>query len=422
MNYFNKIILFLWLVVLNPISSQPLNESIFTDIYVSPQDEFTSQFYFMYKIPVNNLIFSKANNEFKSEIQITVELRDSVSNFIKRIITNKIITSDEFSFTVDPNGYTEGLITFSAENRSYNINCIIEELISTRTIYTKERFVKRRETVNSNYLMPIILENKKYPCDKTLTGVLPNFGGFIPFDSRSYDFLISARDTSVNKIFVKVISKFDTVFNGSLTRDDISSVNFLECENRIITTKDINLRANANFYLPDISQKLNQGPIEIIVGEDENFKDKETFRPIVKWINKPISLKDSEAAIRQLKFLISEDSIRSILKKSNDYDSLLNSFWKIKDPTPKTEFNELMAEYYERIDYSTNNFSTISGIPGIQTDRGSIYVRYGKPTSIERSTNGEGKVSESWFYSKLNKYFYFVDERGTGEFTLKERL
>jgi GWxTD domain-containing protein len=81
-----------------------------------------------------------------------------------------------------------------------------------------------------------------------------------------------------------------------------------------------------------------------------------------------------------------------------------------------------MSEYYERIDYAINNFSTITGILGIQTDRGSTYVRFGKPTSIERSTNGEGKVSESWFYSKLNKYFYFVDERGTGEFTLKDKL
>jgi len=100
------------------------------------------------------------------------------------------------------------------------------------------------------------------------------------------------------------------------------------------------------------------------------------------------------------------------------YKGLVN-YWKKLDPTPETEYNELMTEFYTRVDYTLKNFSTISGIKGIQSDRGKVFIKYGKPDKTERSSNLQGKVVETWIYDKLHRKFVFVDEDGTGEFSLE---
>ena len=49
-----------------------------------------------------------------------------------------------------------------------------------------------------------------------------------------------------------------------------------------------------------------------------------------------------------------------------------NEFWRILDPTKDTKFNEAMAEYYTRVDYSFFNFRSLDQNDGTFTDRGKI--------------------------------------------------
>jgi GWxTD domain-containing protein len=104
--------------------------------------------------------------------------------------------------------------------------------------------------------------------------------------------------------------------------------------------------------------------------------------------------------------------------KEKDYPKELNKFWKKYDPTPSTQFNELMSEYHKRVDYAELNYTSLSGKKGFDTDRGKVYIQFGKPKNIERSSNGEGKVVETWYYDKERK-FVFVDKLGTGDFPLQ---
>jgi len=237
-----------------------------------------------------------------------------------------------------------------------------------------------------------------------------------------YDILIPCTDTTLEKLFIKVISGMDTVFNGPIERTELERINFAECNDRIIISYDSISTLTSNFYLTQLTKKLKEGQIEIIVSNSESFLNRKSYRPIVKWINKPRALAGSESAIKLLRFIIKNDSIKQILKSGDNYDILLHRFWKNIDPSPATEYNELMAEYYERIDYSMKNFSTITGLSGLETNRAKIYILYGTPSLIERGTNGDGKISETWTYAKLHKIFIFVDEKGTGEFILKNTL
>ena len=74
------------------------------------------------------------------------------------------------------------------------------------------------------------------------------------------------------------------------------------------------------------------------------------------------------------------------LKTDEERESFIESFWLRRDPTPDTIDNEYKEDHYERIAYANEHFA--SGIPGWKTDRGRIYIMYGKPDEIESHPSG----------------------------------
>lgn len=123
------------------------------------------------------------------------------------------------------------------------------------------------------------------------------------------------------------------------------------------------------------------------------------------------------------------------LKTDEERENFIAWFWDKRDPNPDTEENEYREEYYERIAYANEHFT--SGIPGWKTDRGRIYIRWGKPDSVEARPSGgsydrpsyEGGGSttvypfETWFYRHLDGVgdgieVEFVDPSGTGEYRI----
>ena len=50
--------------------------------------------------------------------------------------------------------------------------------------------------------------------------------------------------------------------------------------------------------------------------------------------------------------------------------------WHSRDPDPDTEENEFKQEFFERMAYANEHFS--SGKPGRLTDRGRIYIKFGR--------------------------------------------
>ena len=67
-------------------------------------------------------------------------------------------------------------------------------------------------------------------------------------------------------------------------------------------------------------------------------------------------------------------------------DNFIEAFWQRRDPTPDTEENEFKEEHYQRIAYANEHFA--AGVPGWKTDRGRIYIVFGKPDEIESHPSG----------------------------------
>lgn len=123
------------------------------------------------------------------------------------------------------------------------------------------------------------------------------------------------------------------------------------------------------------------------------------------------------------------------LKTDEERENFIAQFWARRDPNPDTEENEYREEFYERIAYANEHYA--SGIPGWKTDRGRIYITWGKPDSVESHPSGgsydrpsyEGGGStttypfEIWFYRHLEGVgsgieIEFVDPTGTGEYRI----
>jgi GWxTD domain-containing protein len=140
---------------------------------------------------------------------------------------------------------------------------------------------------------------------------------------------------------------------------------------------------------------------------------------------------------KDVAYIITDEERKAFKKLETDdeREHFIEEFWRRRDPDPDTDENEYREEYYERIAYANEHFA--SGIPGWKTDRGRIYIMYGKPDELEthpsggtynrESYEGGGSTStypfERWFYRYIagvgsGVEIEFVDPTGSGEYRI----
>jgi len=87
-------------------------------------------------------------------------------------------------------------------------------------------------------------------------------------------------------------------------------------------------------------------------------------------------------------YIITDEERAAFKQLSNDEerDNFIEAFWQRRDPTPDTEENEYKEEHYQRIAYANEHFA--AGVPGWRTDRGRIYIVFGKPDEIDSHPSG----------------------------------
>jgi len=177
-------------------------------------------------------------------------------------------------------------------------------------------------------------------------------------------------------------------------------------------------------------------PAALAQNKDEKKKQKEQKEPTAKqkeelksvykkWLNEDVS------------YIITDEERKAFkaLKTDEERDQFIEQFWLRRDPDPDTPENEYKDQYYERIQYANEHYA--SGIPGWKTDRGRIYVTFGKPDEVESHPSGgtydrpsyEGGGStttypfETWWYRYIEGIgsdieIEFVDPSGSGEYRI----
>ena len=136
-------------------------------------------------------------------------------------------------------------------------------------------------------------------------------------------------------------------------------------------------------------------------------------------------------------WIISDQEVQAFkaLKNDEEREAFIEQFWLRRNPNPESPDNEFREQHYARIAYANEHFA--AGKPGWRTDRGHIYIAYGKPDSIDSHPSGgtyerpveEGGGSTSTFPFEVWHYRYlegigdnidleFVDSCQCGDYHL----
>ncbi len=75
------------------------------------------------------------------------------------------------------------------------------------------------------------------------------------------------------------------------------------------------------------------------------------------------------------------------LQTDRERDLFIEAFWKQRNPNPLAEKNEFKDEHYRRLEYANRNLGRGASVPGWKTDRGRIYIKLGRPISVQTYEN-----------------------------------
>jgi len=181
-------------------------------------------------------------------------------------------------------------------------------------------------------------------------------------------------------------------------------------------------------------QQQDQGaPPPVPQNQKLTKEQKQKMRKTLKELDTPYKTWLNEDVV----YIIAPEERSAFLQlaTNEEREQFIEQFWLRRSSNPDLPENDFKEEHYRRIAYANEHFA--SGIPGWKTDRGRIYIIWGKPDEIESHPTGgtydrpmeEGGGStttypwETWRYRYLegiqeNVILEFVDPSSTGEYHL----
>lgn len=209
-------------------------------------------------------------------------------------------------------------------------------------------------------------------------------------EAESFLLRVARNDTTFEKSFIE-ISKLN-IYNNAPSNVLKS---WKKSDDKILPSKDSHLCKAILSYLNNehtISAKEFETALSLMLAEE-----KEDF------------------AVNSAKLLLKPKYVNGfLLKNDKDISTQLKHFWKINDPLLMSAENERLLEHYFRVVYSNLFFGNSHlDIEGWRTDRGEVFIRYGKPNEVIRYSQeiddpvSSKPITEVWYYPEMT--FAFVD-------------
>jgi len=387
-----------------------------SEIHYFPTNGSFNVFY-IYKISYSQLFFEKISEQFKAGISVNIEIKDSAGHVIDRGFDKQNVTAKDFDQSNSEELFINGLIKFNLPKGKYSFIPFISDLTSKRERKLLPITVEISDSIL--ILKSIVINPAKSLCsdDYEFYQIINNTSA-VPFNQPYNSLLIPVTRNNIKSLRYSISSAESTIVKDQIIDEAVFLNNIISiCDKNAALYKSTDQDSIKYFVIKNFTAGLPEAPIKIEITIDSLNSYKQKFDIDVIWIHKPKSLLDPEQAIRFLEIIEPKEVIAELLSKK-DYTKALNQYWKKKDPTPATTYNELMNEFYSRIDYCDLKFKPIGNNSGAKTDRGRIYIKYGAPDTIERDSNIDDKVVETWFYKQLKRSFIFIDNDGNGKFQL----
>ena len=360
------------------------------------------------EVPYDELQFLKQDDKYLAEYEVSVVIYDENENQIDGKIWQEEVSVDEYKLTNSLKFFSLSHTSFHLKPETINISIGLTDVETKNTGYQKTEISLSDFTKNKISISDITFTDDIEIDSLGLKSIHPQISSFI-----------RAAGTQLYCYF-ELYSQLEEEHNFEINYS-LKDMKDVKLEEQKYFRKKDGPRTMEYFSID--KNTLTHGiftlEVEIKYGK---YKDsiKEDFT--IRWVGAPTSVADLNLAIEQLKYIAKKEEYDELINAADDEKiNKFKEFWHDHDPTVGTEKNELMNEYYRRIEYTNKNFSGFR--EGWMSDMGMIYIIFGTPGDIERHPfDRDSKPWEVWYYYTLNRQFIFVDATGFGDFRLSNPI
>ena len=359
------------------------------------------------RILYDDLTFIKtdSNDTYHAAVELVIAVYDDNGISIASKTSKKEVNEKDYAMT---NSREETVMVaeyFDLEKGEYELKMQMNDAISNKATNRKMKFeiedYQKEELAMSDLLF----------LDKIYSDSIGNITEALPS--------IGANFTKKMEHFYIQFDLYNAQVPASVTIKYILENDKQEQEWDTTLVKEINKQVSNHIF--EFSKRvLKRNRYNCVVevkSEEGKVKNNRWFS--FYWIDMPETSDDITTAIDQMRYILRGDTLDKYLEASFDEQQLFfERYWASRDPNPNTKVNELMREYFGRVNYANREYSTFS-LEGWLSDRGRILIKFGSPDDIDRHPFELDSVPyEVWRYYSLRKIFVFTDRSGFGDYRL----
>lgn len=356
------------------------------------------------EVPYNVIHFTNQGDLFTGSYEITVDIRDTLENILSEKTWDEKIEAKKYEETSSPKTSNLSQKSFLQLPGRYIISVQLTDHETKKVSSIKRNLIVRdfsQSTLSLSDLMlvnRITIENGKKIVSPNISGNVGALedGFFVLFET----YQSAPVDSALT--FVRIYNARHTIVQQD------SFYQQLGAEKRASFRKVNTTKLIAGEYAVGVEMYPHAGEVAF---STRSFS--------IHWKGLPSAIGDLDLAINQMQYIADKDKLDEIRDAEKDKKKeLFENFWKKKDPTPNTDRNELMEEYYARVAYANKNFGHY--MEGWRTDMGMVYIIFGPPSNVERHPfDLDSKPYEIWLYDEQNRQFVFIDASGFGDYRLQ---
>ncbi|MFH0990514.1 MAG: GWxTD domain-containing protein [bacterium] len=359
------------------------------------------------QIPNSEMRFIKDGDSFVARYDVTVnfQIQDQTMLSVNWLRERRV---EDFALTASSRHSDLSVKSIDIPPGKYDILIQVTDLESKKSAVAKRTLLVLDLRKDAMSVSDIMLLNRM-SVDGQQRNIVPNVGG----------------------TFTKITEGF-SVFFEIYAKNPISTATFnykivnmkkAEVQARTQTEQVNGTKAQVFFKLDSLNLQLGTYFIVIdAIALDENgdtLKANSSRNFSVRSTDLPFTVKNIDKAVDQMMYIALDSDLRYIRNAEDPEEKRRRflDFWAKRDPDPSTSRNELLEEYYQRVEYANATFT--HHLEGWKSDMGMVYITFGPPESVERRPFEAGmKPFEIWYYYQQGRRFDFIDETGFGDYRL----
>lgn len=361
------------------------------------------------------LHFVNESDVYRANYEVTIGIYDTLDHSVNEKMWSEKIETKEYEKSVSPRESNLSQRSFLLSPGKYVVKVQLTDVETRKTFFRKrpvaiKTFMKGRFNLSDIMLLnSLSFEGGKKVISPNISGDVGNLKDGFSLFFEAY----SRLNIDSTLMRVKVVNGHHEVVQSDSFYQVLSGKR-TSCFHKIKTTDFV-----AGDYLVSVEAHPHQvnpdsSTIDALASTSHTF--------VIRWKGLPASIVDLDIAIDQMIYLVDRGRLDELKRAEGEKKrELFLEYWKKKDPTPGTARNELMDEYYSRIDYANKHFSHFT--EGWKSDMGMVFTIFGTPSNVERHPfDSDSKPYEIWTYYELNRQFVFIDQSGFGDYHLQNPI